>query len=136
MGAFRREARDAATQVRHALTEAGACRYESWPPRGRADLLQRCRFPSGGSMAEGSAGVCVPAGTADYERMRQRHVRRFEALFAGYCDRIDWSAEQLRRERVRLLRALLSEAVKKSLWHRERLAHVDVREILESDLEA
>jgi len=87
-------------------------------------------------MAEGSAGVRVPAGTADYERMRQRHVARFEALFAGYCDRIDWSAEQLRRERLRLLRALLSEAVKKSLWHRERLAHVDVREILESDLEA
>ncbi|HME72741.1 MAG TPA: hypothetical protein VKM54_23165 [Myxococcota bacterium] len=43
-------------------------------------------------MAEGSAGVRIPAGTADYERMRQRHVARFEALFAGYCDRIDWSA--------------------------------------------
>lgn len=87
-------------------------------------------------MAEQSAAVRVPAGTADYERLRQRHVALFEALFAGCCDRIGWSAEQLRTERLRLLRAVLLEAVKRSSWHRERLAGVDVREILESDMEA
>ena len=57
--------------------------------------------------------------------LRRRHVADFEAMLPKYVDRIDWTADRVADERRRALRALLTIAVARSPWHRERLTGID-----------
>ena len=67
---------------------------------------------------------------------RQRHVELFERLLPEYVARIDWPPDQVRSEQRRGLRELLSVAMERSPWHRERLAGLDIADLSESDLES
>jgi hypothetical protein len=49
-------------------------------------------------------------------------------------DRLSWPAYALAARRVRLLRELLSDAVARSPWHRERFAGVDLDQLDEMSL--
>jgi phenylacetate-coenzyme A ligase PaaK-like adenylate-forming protein len=53
--------------------------------------------------------------------LQRRHAARLAQLLPEYVARIDWSPEQVRAEQLRALRQLLSDAVERSPWHRERL---------------
>ena len=76
----------------------------------------------------------VDVGSA--EATRQRHIARFATVLPEYRARIEWSAEQLRVERLLALRELLSVAVSRSVWHRERLADFDVGQLSEGERRA
>ncbi len=56
------------------------------------------------------------------------------ALLPEHLERLDWSADRLREERTRRLRALVAIAKQRSSWHRERLADVDVQTLEEDQL--
>ncbi len=73
---------------------------------------------------------------ADYEQTRQRHIERYEELIGDVRARIDWPDAELRRERTHRLRALLTTAVERSPWHRERLQGIDTHEVVDSDVES
>ena len=71
---------------------------------------------------------------AEQEALRGRHVADFEAIFPEYLDRIEWAADRVANERRRALRALLTTAVARSPWHRERLAGIDPGGFSEADI--
>ena len=71
---------------------------------------------------------------ADYEALRARHAEQYQALLNDHLARINWSEEQLRAERERRLRAIISAAKERSPWHRARLAHLDPERVTEADL--
>ncbi len=73
----------------------------------------------------------VAAGS---ELLRQDHVARFEDLFPEHTARLDWTAEELRREQDRGLRRLVHHAVERSPWHHERLSSVDIAALTADDL--
>lgn len=84
---------------------------------------------------DAAAGVpCAPM--ADYEALRQGHLRRMFALMPELVERLDWPAQRLRAERDARLRALVAHAGAHSPWHRRRLAGVDVARLTASDLRA
>ncbi len=66
--------------------------------------------------------------------LRGRHVALFERLLPHCVLRVSWSWEEVRRERLRALRELLSVAVERSPWHRARLAGLDVSRVSEADV--
>src|SRR4029079_1488345 len=70
----------------------------------------------------------------DYETLRSRHAQQAEDLIPDHQARIMWSDEQLGRERVERLRALLTVAKERSPWHRERLRHISAGTAELSDL--
>jgi phenylacetate-coenzyme A ligase PaaK-like adenylate-forming protein len=69
-----------------------------------------------------------------YEATCARHVQRMLALLPEHLERLSWSAERLRQERTKRLRALVAVARARSSWHRERLADVDERTLDEDKL--
>jgi len=77
--------------------------------------------------------VNLPVGRAG-EALRRRHVARFEQLLPERVRRAGWSWDQVRAERLRALGELLSAAVRRSPWHRERLAGLDVDHFSEADI--
>ncbi len=66
--------------------------------------------------------------------LRDRHVATVERLVPEYVSRIDWSFARLEEERSVTLRALLTAAVKRSSWHRQRLEHIDVAALSVRDI--
>jgi phenylacetate-coenzyme A ligase PaaK-like adenylate-forming protein len=68
------------------------------------------------------------------EDARLRHAERLKALLPPFIERIDWSESQLKRERLRALREFLVTATERSPWHRQRLSHVDVRDLTPADM--
>jgi phenylacetate-CoA ligase len=76
----------------------------------------------------------MEAPTTTYEETRKRHQAHFFQQLGPHLDRLGWSADRLRAERERRLRALLAVARERSEWHRERLAQVDVASCTEGDL--
>jgi hypothetical protein len=112
---------------------------------GHASLLLSLRrereHPGGGR----PGGMCRWAAVAENEgvnppvdragqALRRRHVARFERLLPEDVARIDWSWDQVRAERLRALREVLSVAVQRSPWHRERLAGLDAAHVSEADV--
>lgn len=71
---------------------------------------------------------------ADYEDLRERHAAQYQALLPEHLARLNWSADELRAERERRLRAIISVAKERSPWYRERLAHLDADRLTEADL--
>ena len=69
-----------------------------------------------------------------YEDTRARHVQHMLALLPEHLERLSWSADRLREERSKRLRALVALAKERSSWHRRRLAHVDERTLDEDKL--
>ena len=82
------------------------------------------------------SGLPGLAGTGLGDDRRRRHVDHFDALLPGYVGRIDWPVDRLRQERQRALRRLLVTAAKRSPWHRERLAGIDVGGLSAEDVAA
>lgn len=72
---------------------------------------------------------CVP-----YESLRQRHLADLQRWLPTHLERLDWSAERLRAERVARLRRQVAWAQARSPWHRGRLAGIDAASLDESDL--
>ena len=71
---------------------------------------------------------------ADKAEIRARHVARFQEIATELRARIDWPEQQLRQERTRALRMLMTTAVERSPWHRSRLRHIDVDSFTEADI--
>lgn len=71
---------------------------------------------------------------SDYETLRQRHAKQYQALLPEHIERITWSSERLRDARQQHLRALIRVARERSSWHRERLTHIDPDRVTEADL--
>ena len=69
-----------------------------------------------------------------YEDTRARHVQHMIELLPGHMERLGWSADRLRHERTRRLRALVAIAKERSSWHRQRLADIDERSLDEDQL--
>jgi len=55
-------------------------------------------------------------------------------LLPEHLERLSWSADRLREERTKRLRALVALAKERSSWHRQRLADFDERTLDEDDL--
>ena len=70
----------------------------------------------------------------DYETLRRRHHAYAVALAERLIERLDWPEDRLELHREQRLRELVREAVKRSAWHRERLAGIDPRELDEVSL--
>jgi phenylacetate-CoA ligase len=70
----------------------------------------------------------------EHRALRQRHVADFEAMLPEYAGRIDWPSELIRKERLRALRMLLAVAIRRSPWHRDRLAGIDPGAFSEADI--
>jgi len=73
---------------------------------------------------------------ADYETMHRRHAEQYRALTRRYIERIRWTPERLRAERLQQLRMLLRNAKEDSTWHRGRLSRIDPDQATEADLQA
>ena len=69
-----------------------------------------------------------------YEERRQAHITTLFERFPAMVDRMTWSADELAAHRQQQLRALVAHAVEHSLFHRERLAHLDPATMTEADL--
>jgi phenylacetate-CoA ligase len=69
----------------------------------------------------------------EYAAVRQRHIADFEAMLPEYAARIGWPTDLVQAERLRALRGLLA-AARRSPWHRERLAGIDVGAFCEADI--
>lgn len=77
-------------------------------------------------MLTNSLGPRLPEqAVTPYETLRQRHLRDMRARLPAALARLDWSAAQLKAERETRLRDLVRFAKERSLWHRQRLAHID-----------
>src|SRR5262249_29112907 len=72
----------------------------------------------------------------EYEARRRRHVADVEAMLPEFVARIEWPESRVRTERQRALRTLLTTAVERSPWHRERLAGIDLGGLGEADIES
>jgi phenylacetate-CoA ligase len=72
--------------------------------------------------------------TTAYSELRKKHLAQFVARLPEHLARLTWSADRLRAERERGLRALLHAAKERSPWYRERLAHIDPTRATEADL--
>src|SRR5262249_58229495 len=57
-------------------------------------------------------------------------------MLPEYVARIEWPESRVRAERQRALRTLLTTAVERSPWHRERLAGIDLGGLGEADIES
>lgn len=77
-----------------------------------------------------------PSRRQRYEAMRERHCWEVQEHLPDHLDRLSWTADRLRDERERRLRALLRAAADRSPWHRQRLAGLDLDRITEDDLGA
>ena len=66
--------------------------------------------------------------------LRQLHAESVERLLPEYVSRIDWPHTRLQEARTVALRGLLSAAAKRSRWHRERLAGVDIDALSDTDI--
>jgi phenylacetate-CoA ligase len=71
---------------------------------------------------------------ATFEIERQRHVQGYAARLQEEAERLTWPLEMLHRLRDERLRALLRTAKERSMWHAERLAHVDPDTVTGDDL--
>lgn len=69
-----------------------------------------------------------------YEAARQRHIEHLLPQIGEHFERVAWSAERLRAERTAQLRELVGIAVRRSAWHRERLAEVEQTTLDAEDL--
>ena len=76
----------------------------------------------------------APSWGSAHEDTRARHVQHMLALLPEHLERLSWSADRLREERSKRLRALVALAKERSSWHRQRLADVDERTLDEDDL--
>ncbi len=70
----------------------------------------------------------------DFETVRQRHVAFAIALAPRLIERLDWPADRLAAHRAQRLRELVGLAIKRSAWHRRRLAGVDPGRLDEAGL--
>ena len=76
----------------------------------------------------------IPA-VAGYEELRARHVALADGLLEEHVARISWSAAEVAAEQRRALRTLLGVASARSVWHRERLAGIDLDNVTVEDIE-
>jgi phenylacetate-coenzyme A ligase PaaK-like adenylate-forming protein len=65
-----------------------------------------------------------------------RHAADFATRLPDHLERLTWPAERVAEARQQGLRELLAVAVRRSPWHRERLAGLDVANATEADLAA
>jgi phenylacetate-coenzyme A ligase PaaK-like adenylate-forming protein len=70
----------------------------------------------------------------DYETRRQEHLGVMRSRVPEHLERMGWPAERLQEERDTRLRRLVRTAQERSLWHRERLGHLNPQTITEADL--
>src|SRR5690349_22050890 len=70
----------------------------------------------------------------DYETLRQLHLAYALGRAPQFIERLDWSADRLAAHRAERLQGLVRDAIVRSPWHRERLAHVDVDRLDEDGL--
>jgi phenylacetate-coenzyme A ligase PaaK-like adenylate-forming protein len=61
-----------------------------------------------------------------YEATRRRHIEHLLPQVGEHFERVAWTAERLHAERTAQLRELIGIAVRRSPWHRDRLADVDL----------
>jgi phenylacetate-coenzyme A ligase PaaK-like adenylate-forming protein len=76
-----------------------------------------------------------PAPVSGYEELRARHVALADRLVDEHVARISWSPAEVSAEQRRALRALLGVASARSVWHRERLAGIDLDSVTVADIE-
>jgi phenylacetate-CoA ligase len=76
----------------------------------------------------------VTNSRARFEIERQRHVQGYAERLQDEAERLTWPLEMLHRLRDERLRALLRTAKERSMWHAERLAHVDPDTVTGDDL--
>jgi phenylacetate-CoA ligase len=70
----------------------------------------------------------------DYETLRQLHQAYALGLAPRLIERLDWPLDRLIVHRSERLREFVAEAIERSPWHCDRLAHIDPRELDESSL--
>ena len=70
----------------------------------------------------------------DYETRRQEHLGVMRSRVPAHLERMSWPAERLQEERDTRLRHLVRTAQERSMWHRERLGHINPETITETDL--
>jgi phenylacetate-CoA ligase len=71
---------------------------------------------------------------SDYETDRQQHLHYATALAPRLIERLDWSADRLAAYRSQRLREVVRHAADRSLWHRDRLAGLDLDRLDEVSL--
>lgn len=69
-----------------------------------------------------------------YAELKSQHCQDLFARLPEMIARIGWSLEQLRVERDRQLRELITVAVERSAWHRARLSGLDLAVVTEDTL--
>jgi len=71
-----------------------------------------------------------------YPATRLLHQAHALEQLSPHLDQLSWSQERLRQHRQQRLRRLLELARQRSPWHRQRLAHLDLERLDESQLGA
>jgi phenylacetate-CoA ligase len=73
-------------------------------------------------------------GRSEYEALRAAHLGAVQAELTAHVDRLDWSADQIRRHRDQRLRSLLGYARERSPFYAERLRGLDLESVTVDDL--
>jgi phenylacetate-CoA ligase len=73
-------------------------------------------------------------GRSEYEALRAAHLGAVQAALTDHVDRLDWSADQIRRHRDQRLRSLLGYARERSPFYGERLRGLDLESVTVGDL--
>ena len=69
-----------------------------------------------------------------YETRRQVHLQEMRSRVPAHLERLGWPAERLQLERDARLRQLIRIAQERSVWHRERLGHLNPETLGGNDL--
>src|SRR5215216_2266609 len=76
----------------------------------------------------------LQAAWSSYEQTRREHLLAMRQRIPAHLERIGWPQARLKKEREARLRELIKIARERSLWHRERLGHLNLDQIGEEDL--